>query len=196
RALKVAGSHSSKATTWATWGESSSWVPAANSKHKMTDANFSKPIFIIVFLSACQHAHNLTVKLEHRQQLLFPGYKHGNSGIRVGFLGLFLSRRWIVNENSIEVREGQAVDHERALADFEAQGIRAAVVIAGGKAHDANHKGGAVVADGGHDRRGCRVNANAVGSRRQGGFAPAHRGSEVELPGEARGNRLRSRRAG
>ena len=53
----------------------------------------------------------------------------------MSFLDLFLSWRWIVDENRIEVREGKGVDHERAVADFEAQGIRAVVVIAGGKAH-------------------------------------------------------------
>lgn len=57
------------------------------------------------------------------ERALLLGYQQGDSGLRVSFLDLFLSWRWIVGENRIEVREDRGVDHERAVADFEAQDL-------------------------------------------------------------------------
>src|SRR5215472_16367816 len=75
-ALKVAGSHSSKATTCATLGESSQAAPPANSKHKRTSPDFIKlSLIAISFLCASAHTAKPS-KLKRPHQRLFPGYEH------------------------------------------------------------------------------------------------------------------------
>src|SRR6516165_9957986 len=59
-ALNVDGSHSSKATTWATPGESSHAAPPANSKQKIINPDFTKLSFIeISFLRGSAHVRGV-----------------------------------------------------------------------------------------------------------------------------------------
>src|SRR5215469_1211519 len=71
-ALNVDGSHSSKATTWATPGESSRAAPPANSKHKRMNPDFTKlSLIAISFLRASATHTTWYSELNRSHQLYF-----------------------------------------------------------------------------------------------------------------------------